>query len=120
VSFHVEQGVCFGLLGPNGAGKSTTIEMMEGIMEPLQATFSFVGSPLIRPFVNAWGFSFKRLRSRIFCECMKFETLSSFYEKTLPMDEVIQLCDLKDILNQDTDTLSVARDSGAFGDRSRQ
>jgi lipooligosaccharide transport system ATP-binding protein len=30
ISFHVNQGECFGLLGPNGAGKTSTFKMMYG------------------------------------------------------------------------------------------
>lgn len=34
ISFHVEEGQCFGLLGPNGAGKSTTIACVTGLYPP--------------------------------------------------------------------------------------
>ncbi|KAH3746254.1 ABC transporter A family protein [Pelomyxa schiedti] len=32
VTFHVEQGQCFGLLGPNGAGKTTLVNILCGLM----------------------------------------------------------------------------------------
>jgi lipooligosaccharide transport system ATP-binding protein len=34
ISFHIEEGECFGLLGPNGAGKSTTISCITGLYPP--------------------------------------------------------------------------------------
>lgn len=36
ISFHVEEGECFGILGPNGAGKTTTVRLMAAL-SPLTA-----------------------------------------------------------------------------------
>ena len=35
VSFDIEEGDIFGLIGPNGAGKSTLINIITGILDPL-------------------------------------------------------------------------------------
>ena len=35
VSFDIEEGDMFGLIGPNGAGKSTLINIITGILDPL-------------------------------------------------------------------------------------
>jgi ABC-2 type transport system ATP-binding protein len=37
IDLTIEQGEFFALLGPNGAGKSTLINIMAGLLKPLQA-----------------------------------------------------------------------------------
>jgi ABC-2 type transport system ATP-binding protein len=45
VSFHVEEGECFGYLGQNGAGKTTTMKVLTGLMTPSSGTATLLGRP---------------------------------------------------------------------------
>ena len=46
ISFHVKKGELFGLLGPNGAGKTTTINMLCGLLKPMEGTAKVGGYDL--------------------------------------------------------------------------
>jgi len=43
ISFHVNQGECFGILGPNGAGKTTTVRMVYGFSPKTAGTLKVFG-----------------------------------------------------------------------------
>ncbi len=43
VSFNIEDGDMFGLIGPNGAGKSTLINIISGILNPLDGSIKIAG-----------------------------------------------------------------------------
>lgn len=107
IDFAVPQGVCFGLLGPNGAGKTTTIEMMEGILTPTSGEILFHGKPADKSIYNSLGIQFQHTALVDFLTVR--ETLNMFkalYVKTADMDELIQLCELEAILDQDHRKLS--------------
>ncbi len=107
ISFNIKQGHCFGLLGPNGAGKTTTIEMLEGIISPSSGTIYYQDKPLDDSMVAKIGIQFQHTALQDFLTVK--ETLSlfaAFYQHTLPIDELIQLCDLSDFLNRDNRKLS--------------
>ncbi len=38
ISFSVKKGELFGFLGPNGAGKTTTINILSGLLKPMEGT----------------------------------------------------------------------------------
>ena len=107
ISFHIDPGICFGLLGPNGAGKTTTIEMIEGITAPTSGEVIYKGRSCDRNFILEAGIQFQstslieRLRSREI-----LELFHGLYPRTLPMDELVQLCDLEPILEQTATRLS--------------
>lgn len=46
ISFHIQQGECYGLLGPNGAGKTTTISIMSTLIEPSGGEVNIAGFDL--------------------------------------------------------------------------
>ena len=46
ISFHIQQGECYGLLGPNGAGKTTTISIMSTLTEPNDGEVNIAGFDL--------------------------------------------------------------------------
>jgi branched-chain amino acid transport system ATP-binding protein len=46
VSFAIAEGAIFGLIGPNGAGKTTLFNVLTGLYEYDQGTFSFRGEAL--------------------------------------------------------------------------
>jgi ABC-2 type transport system ATP-binding protein len=107
VSFEIPEGICFGLLGPNGAGKTTTIEIMEGITEPSAGTILFRGQPIGADFRKKVGIQFQSTALPEFITVREtLELFASFYEAPRPMDEVIALCALEDILSRDNRKLS--------------
>jgi ABC-2 type transport system ATP-binding protein len=107
VSFAIPKGICFGLLGPNGAGKTTTIEILEGIHLPTSGAILYKGEPLGTRYREEVGIQFQHTALQEFLTVR--ETLTLFerlYRHTLPLDELIELCSLTDILHRDTRKLS--------------
>lgn len=107
ISFAIPEGICFGLLGPNGAGKTTTIEMMEGIHEPSAGRVLFRDKPVDRHFRQKVGIQFQATSLPEFITVKEtLELFSAFYPHPRPLEEVIRLCSLGDILKQDNQKLS--------------
>ena len=107
VSFGIPEGICFGLLGPNGAGKTTTIEMMEGITVPSAGRVLFRDKPIGSDFRKKVGIQFQSTALPEFITVKETLALfSSFYARPRPMEEVIRLCSLEDILERDNQKLS--------------
>ena len=107
LSFGIPEGLCFGLLGPNGAGKTTTIEMMEGITNPSGGTILFRGQPIGAEFRKKVGIQFQHTALPEFITVKEtLEMFSAFYANPRPMDELIRLCSLDDILKRDNQKLS--------------
>ena len=107
VSFDVKKGHCFGLLGPNGAGKTTTIEIMEGIILPSSGQVLYQGEKVDDNTAQKIGIQFQHTALQDFLTVK--ETLSlfaSFYQNTIPQEQLIKLCDLSDFLNRDNRLLS--------------
>jgi ABC-2 type transport system ATP-binding protein len=107
VSFEIREGVCFGLLGPNGAGKTTTLEVVEGIGEATSGQVFWRGKPAGKEFRERIGIQFQ---STALPDKLRvgevLDLFASFYPKTLPRDEIIQWCDLGELLKKDANTLS--------------
>ncbi len=107
VSFNVNQGICFGLLGPNGAGKTTTIEMMEGILKPTSGEVHYSGRSIDKAYRHEVGIQFQHTAIQDFLTVKEtLEMFAKFYHKTIDIDELIQTCALKSILDRDTRKLS--------------
>jgi ABC-2 type transport system ATP-binding protein len=107
VSFRVPQGSCFGLLGPNGAGKTTTLEILEGITEADSGNVRYRGRPRDRGFSESIGIQFQSTALQDFQTVGETLMLfAHFYRKRYPLDELIALCDLEEILDRDTRKLS--------------
>ncbi|MGD8592088.1 MAG: ABC transporter ATP-binding protein [Gammaproteobacteria bacterium] len=107
VEFSIRQGTCFGLLGPNGAGKTTTIEIMEGIQKPTSGVVLYKGEPIGPRFKEEAGIQFQSTALQEFLTVK--ETLQMFhglYKRTADFDELIEMCQLRDILSRDTRKLS--------------
>jgi len=107
ISLSIPKGICFGLLGPNGAGKSTTIEITEGILEPSSGEILYKGQPLGDTFREQVGIQFQATALQEFLTVK--ETLKMFhdlYDKTMPWDELVTLCDLEELLDRDNKHLS--------------
>lgn len=107
VSFDLTEGSCFGLLGPNGAGKTTTIEMMEGILRPASGQILFRGEPIGQSFKEQVGIQFQSTALQEFITVEEtLKLFASFYPRQRPLDEVIDICSLSDILSRDNRKLS--------------
>lgn len=107
IDFSIVQGSCFGLLGPNGAGKTTTIEIMEGIQPPTAGEVLYNGEPIGDKFREEAGIQFQNTALQDFLTVK--ETLKLFhglYKNTLPLDELIEMCRLQELLKRDTRKLS--------------
>jgi len=107
ISFAVAQGLCFGLLGPNGAGKTTTLEMLEGISRPSSGRVLYRGRPPDRAFREDIGIQFQSTALQDFQTVREtLELFASLYRRTLPLDALVDLCNLAEILERDTRKLS--------------
>lgn len=107
ISFSLAEGRCFGLLGPNGAGKTTTLEILEGITAPDAGQVLYRGAPRDAGFREAIGIQFQHTALQDFQTVREALTLfASFYRRTRPLPELIELCHLGDLLERDTRRLS--------------
>ncbi|WLD58743.1 ABC transporter ATP-binding protein [Salinispirillum sp. LH 10-3-1] len=108
ISFQVAEGSCFGLLGPNGAGKTTTIELLEGIMQPTSGRILYFGAPLeTRQLYRDIGIQFQHTALQDYLTVREtLRLFSSFYEQTLPITELVELCSLQEFINRDARKLS--------------
>jgi ABC-2 type transport system ATP-binding protein len=110
LSFAVGRGEIVALLGPNGAGKTTTVEMLEGYSAPSAGALSVLGADPAR--------GDRRWRERIGLVLQSTsldgrvtvrDTLRAFarlFPRSLPVDEVLELIDLRDEANTRIDRLS--------------
>ena len=106
----VEAGECFGLLGPNGAGKTTTIEICEGLLEKDSGDLEILGL--------RWGHDSPALRQRLGIQLQDTQLsekltvaetvrlFRSFYRKSKPVAEVIDIVQLGEKRDARVGTLS--------------
>jgi ABC-2 type transport system ATP-binding protein len=98
VTFEIREGEVFSLLGPNGAGKTTTIEILEGYRRRDGGTVSVLGSDPAHPSHEWRGRIGVVLQSSAMYENLTVrESLALFggyYERPLPVDEVIAVVGL--------------------------
>ncbi|MEA3277466.1 MAG: ABC transporter ATP-binding protein [Pseudomonadota bacterium] len=107
ISFEVVQGQCFGLLGPNGAGKTTTLEMLEGISRPTAGRVLYRGGPPDRAFREQIGIQFQSTALQDFQTVREsLDMFASLYRGTADLNELVDLCNLTEILDRDTRKLS--------------
>lgn len=117
ISFNVQQGHCFGLLGPNGAGKTTTIEIMEGIIKASAGTVVYQhkgkenqgqeNREVDQNISQQIGIQFQHTALQDFLTVKETLNLfSSFYQRTVPQAQLIELCDLSSFLDRDNRLLS--------------
>ncbi len=100
VSLDVEEHEIFGILGPNGAGKTTTLEMVETLREPDAGEITVLGLDVRSQARAVKEIIGVQLQTTVFIEELTvWETLdlfSCFYPRSLPVDELIELAELKD------------------------
>lgn len=107
ISFTIEQGTCFGLLGPNGAGKTTTIEMIEGITPPTSGEIRYRGVANNPEFKTQSGIQFQATALMDFLTVREVIALfSGFYQETLSLEKLTQLCALSEFLERPAAKLS--------------
>ena len=107
ISFTIQKGQCFGLLGPNGAGKTTTIEMMEGIISPSSGVIHYYGKPMAKNIAQQIGIQFQHTALQDFLTVKEtLDLFTSFYQQTLDINDLINLCDLSDFIDRDNRLLS--------------
>jgi len=107
IDFSIKKGQCFGLLGPNGAGKTTTIEIMEGIIKPTSGGVEYYGKAAESDISQQIGIQFQHTALQDFLTVKEtLDLFTSFYQYTLPHEQLIELCDLGDFLDRDNRLLS--------------
>lgn len=98
IDLEIEEGGVFGLLGPNGAGKTTLVEILEGLREPTSGEVSVLGlDPTRDTFALQQRIGAQLQATQIPNDLTAFEVLrlfASFYERSLPVDEVLQRINL--------------------------
>lgn len=98
IDLEIEEGGVFGLLGPNGAGKTTLVEILEGLREPTSGEVSVLGlDPTRDTFALQQRIGAQLQATQIPADLTAFEVLrlfASFYERSLPVDEVLHRVNL--------------------------
>ena len=117
ISFKVKKGEIVGYIGPNGAGKSTTIKMLSGILVPDSGKIVIDGKIPWKDrknYVKEIGVVFGQ-RSQLWWDIPAIDSFNLLkdiykidekeYKKTL--DELINLLNIKEILNVPVRQLSL-------------
>ena len=99
VNLDIDAGGVVGLLGPNGAGKTTMVEILEGLREPTSGEVSVLGfDPTRETFLLQQRIGAQLQATQIPNDLTAFEVLrlfASFYERSLPIDEVLERVNLR-------------------------
>jgi len=99
ISFAIPPGICFGLLGPNGAGKTTALEVIEGIIPETSGEVLFNGAPKSTAFSEEIGIQFQHTTLLDFLTVSDtLETFRQLYKETEPLEKLIEICNLGEIL----------------------
>jgi len=102
ISLKIRKGEIFAFLGPNGAGKTTTIEILEGIRKKTSGKAYVLGKDIdkkkelesIKGIIGTLPQEFNTHQNLTVRENIRF--WSKMYEKSLPIDELIELVKLTD------------------------
>ena len=119
ISFDIKKGEIVGYIGPNGAGKSTTIKMLTGILNKDSGSIKILGMDPFKErvkYVKEIGVVFGQ-KSQLWWDIPvidSFNLLKDIYKidnKTYHknLEELINLLDLKDIINVPVRQLSLGQ-----------
>ncbi|MEJ2039252.1 MAG: ATP-binding cassette domain-containing protein [Desulfosarcinaceae bacterium] len=115
ISLHIDRGEIIGLLGPNGAGKTTTLRMLTGYFTPTQ------GDIRVKEYsVNQDVLAIKKLigylpeSAPLYRSMLVYDYLDHIARirglqgevKAKRLNELADLCGLRDIMHKTIDTLS--------------
>ncbi|HEU5005525.1 MAG TPA: ABC transporter ATP-binding protein [Jatrophihabitantaceae bacterium] len=108
VDISIAPGETVALLGPNGAGKSTTIDMLLGLLPPDSGSVTLFGmTPEKAIAAGAVG---AMLQTGGLIQDLSVRELlvmmASFYPTPLPVDEVVRLTKIEDLVGRKTTKLS--------------
>jgi len=110
IDLDIESGGVFGLLGPNGAGKTTLVEILEGLRTPTAGEVTVLGLDPTRQGLALQQRIGAQLQStHIPADLTAFEVLrlfASFYDRSLPVDEVLERVNLQGKARELTRNLS--------------
>jgi ABC-2 type transport system ATP-binding protein len=108
VDIAIKPGETVALLGPNGAGKSTTIDMLLGLLAPDQGTVSLFGkSP--QDAIKAGAIGAMLQVGGVIPDLSVRELITmmaSLYPAPYPVEEVVRLTRIEDIVGRRTTKLS--------------
>jgi ABC-2 type transport system ATP-binding protein len=110
IDLDIDAGGVFGLLGPNGAGKTTLVEILEGLREPTSGEVTVLGfDPTRDTFALQQRLGAQLQATQIPNDLTAFEVLrlfASFYERSLPVAEVLERVNLEGKAKELTRNLS--------------
>jgi ABC-2 type transport system ATP-binding protein len=119
ISFNIEEGELVGFLGPNGAGKTTTLKMLSGIMQPTSGAAKVLGHipwkrepqyqkqfAIVMGQKNQLWWDLPAMESFILNKEI-YEVSDDDFKKNL--DELIDILDIKDILDVQVRKLSLGQ-----------
>ena len=117
LNFCIEQGEMVGMIGPNGAGKTTTLKMMSGLLFPTSGEIRVAGNiPCARRTEYLRSISMLLgNKSQMLWDIPpidSFRVLSEIYSIPKPefrrtLDELVDLLEMKEILNKPVRNLSL-------------
>ncbi|MBN2025613.1 MAG: ABC transporter ATP-binding protein [Actinobacteria bacterium] len=100
VTLEIEEREIYGILGPNGAGKTTTLEMVETLREPDSGEIEVLGIDVCKAPKAIKEIIGVQLQTTVFFDNLKVrETIDlfcSFYPKTLPVEELLEIAALSE------------------------
>lgn len=119
ISFTIEEGELIGFIGPNGAGKTTTLKVLSGLLYPTAGRVEVLGfTPWDRKpqFQKQFALVMGQ-KNQLWWDLPPMETFilnKEIYEVpdamfTATLDKLVQLLDVKDILNIQVRKLSLGQ-----------
>ena len=110
VSFDIVKGEIFGLLGPNGAGKTTTVELIEGLRKPDTGFLKVCGIDVSKGIDKVKELIGVQLQTTTIYDKIQvgeaIELFGSYYQRSLPTDEILDEVSLNDKKNSFVEVLS--------------
>jgi len=100
VTLEVEEKEIFGILGPNGAGKTTTLEMVETLRKADSGEIAVMGLDARKNARAVKEIIGVQLQTTVFFDELTvretIDLFSAFYPRSLPVDELVAMAELKE------------------------